>query len=85
MSCECLDKEFFGFVKKFVRGEKLVVTADHTTSCNLKGHTSHPVPVLIYDGSSSQGKISRGQRFTEKDSLKGKKWLGRKLLDGVLY
>ena len=81
---ELLDREFFGFLKKFLRNERLVVTADHTTSCRVKGHTSHPVPVLIYGG-PSQKKILRGQRFTEKEGYKGKKWLGRKLLDGTLF
>jgi len=44
---EVLDKEFF----KFLRGVKnleLVVTADHSTPCELRGHSADPVPLLYY-------------------------------------
>ena len=83
---ELLDKRFFWYVRKFVgadSGEKirLVITADHSTPCREKGHSAGPVPVLIYP----YEKIKEGQRFTESFGLEGKKWLGRKLLEGTLF
>ena len=77
---ELLDSRFFSFLKKFIGNEKLVVTADHTTSCRKKAHTAGAVPVLIYPY-SGEGK----KRFTEKEGMKGKKWMGRKLLEGTLF
>jgi len=49
---EMIDKEFFGFLRKFVEGKdiKVVVTCDHSTPCMLKKHSSDPVPVLVYGG-----------------------------------
>jgi 2,3-bisphosphoglycerate-independent phosphoglycerate mutase len=48
---EILDKEFFGFLKKYVEDNKikLIVTADHCTPCKYKTHTSDAVPLLLYD------------------------------------
>ena len=65
---EIIDKKFFSFVKKLVKKEdfKLIITADHSTPCAIKSHSSDPVPVLFYgEGSDNLG------RFTEEESKKG--------------
>lgn len=79
---ETIDKKFFSFLKNFIKGSKLIVTADHTTACKLKNHTADPVPVLAYPNQS--GKNSK-QRFTETDSRNGKKIIGKKLLETHLF
>ncbi len=65
---EYIDKTFFNFLRKFAPQNKInvVVTADHSTVCNLKAHTSDPVPVLFYNNS-----IPREKKFCEKDARKG--------------
>ncbi len=50
----------------------LVITADHSTPCSLKGHSWHPVPVLV---SAPYLRSDSTQRFTESEALKGS--LGR--------
>ena len=80
---EMIDEKLFSFLKNYIsKGAKLVVTADHTTSCRKKGHTDSPVPVLscnIFD------KKGNADRFTENESRKGKRWEGKKLLEGTLF
>jgi 2,3-bisphosphoglycerate-independent phosphoglycerate mutase len=65
---EYIDKTLFSFLRKFVPQNKIkvVVTADHSTVCEVKAHTSDPVPVLFYNDS-----IIRQKRFCEKDARKG--------------
>ncbi|MEK6893241.1 MAG: alkaline phosphatase family protein [Nanoarchaeota archaeon] len=77
---EILDKEFFSFIRKFIGNSKLVITCDHTTSCRKKSHSELPVPVLIYPQKEESKK-----RFTENQSLQGKCWLGKKLLEAELF
>lgn len=78
-----LDGEFFSFLKKFIGGSKLIITADHMTACRKKAHTGEAVPVLSYPFS---GKSQRaGQRFTEACGLGGKQILGRRLLKEKLF
>ena len=50
--------------------EKIVVmiSADHSTPCINKGHSDHPVPLLI---SGNKIKNDDSQRFTESDGAKG--------------
>ena len=82
---ELLDKRFFSSLKNLVfkNNAKLVITADHTTSCRLKSHSADPVPVLFY---SPNMKIKKGEkRFTEEQGLQGKKILGKKLLEKTLF
>lgn len=64
---EIIDKNFFGFLKKFVEGKdiRVVVTCDHSTPCKLKTHSAHPVPVLVYPGKDVS------ERFTEVESRVG--------------
>ena len=63
---EILDKEFFSFIRKY--DCSLVVTGDHSTPCILKGHSSDPVPVLIY---GQDMEMDNKTRFTEKDCKEG--------------
>ncbi|MEK6847018.1 MAG: hypothetical protein AABY16_02530, partial [Nanoarchaeota archaeon] len=81
---ECIDKEFFGFLRLFFEEHhaRLLVTAEHTTSCRVKSHTANPVPVLFFD--SSHLKNYDG-RFTEIDGLKGRRFEGRALLKKTLF
>ncbi|MAG02896.1 phosphoglycerate mutase [Candidatus Pacearchaeota archaeon] len=64
---EIIDKKFFGFLRKFVEKNpiKVVVTSDHSTPCELKKHSSDPVPVLVYPGDDDC------ERFCEKEAKKG--------------
>ena len=78
---ELLDQRFFSFLRNFVKKERVIITADHTTACRLKAHTADPVPVLTYPS----GKIKKDQRFTEEWGLKGKKIIGNKLLEKNLF
>ncbi len=78
---ELIDERFFSFLKNFVKDERIVVTADHTTSCKKKMHTADSVPVMFFD-SKVQG---NGGRFTEADGRKGKKMLGNDLLGETLF
>lgn len=57
---ELIDKEFFSKLRNFK--VQIAITCDHTTPCNRKRHTYHPVPLLIY----GKGKDSV-QRFTEHE------------------
>lgn len=66
---EYIDKTLFGFLRKVAERDstmKIVVTADHTTACILRGHSFHPVPVLLYNHSHFKKK-----RFCEKDAKNG--------------
>ncbi len=50
---EQIDKTLFKFLREFAPPKKIdiVVTADHSTPCNLKSHSADPVPVLFYNQS----------------------------------
>ena len=63
---EILDKEFFSFIRKYEC--VLVVTGDHSTPCTLKGHSSDPVPLLIY---GQDMEMDNKTRFTEKECKEG--------------
>ncbi|MFH1248818.1 MAG: alkaline phosphatase family protein [archaeon] len=66
---EMIDKEFFSFILEMYKNEKfkIIITADHSTVCNLKAHTSDSVPFLVC------GKEKDGtKRFTEIESKNGK-------------
>lgn len=81
---EFIDQRFFSFLVPFVQKRKarVVVTADHTTSCRLKTHTSAPVPVLFYNPASLQAHTGR---FNERYASDGKLFSGRTLLDKTLF
>ena len=68
---EEIDKRFFGTLLDNIDASKIaiMISADHSTPCINKGHSDHPVPLLI-----SGNKIPKdnSQRFTESDGKKGK-------------
>ena len=67
---EEIDKRFFGTLLENIDTEKVVVmiSADHSTPCINKGHSDHPVPLLI---SGNKIKNDGSQRFTESDGAQG--------------
>ena len=67
---EEIDQRFFGTLLENIDTEKVVVmiSADHSTPCINKGHSDHPVPLLI-SGNIIKNDIS--QRFTESDGRQG--------------
>ena len=79
---EYIDKTFFKFLRKFAppKDIQVVVTADHSTPCKLKDHSSDPVPVLFYNNS-----LPKEKRFCEKECRKGKlgRIMGKDLLSRV--
>ena len=85
---EMIDKKVFAFIKKYVEKKKikLLVTADHSTPCRLKTHTSDPVPVLFYDPNQKPDKTDS---FSETQAKKGAlgKIIGKNLLKkaGFVY
>lgn len=81
---EFLDQRFFSFLVPFVQKRKarVVITADHTTSCRLKAHTGAAVPVLFFDPAAQT--VHEG-RFTEVYASHGKAYLGKHLLTKTLF
>src|SRR3989344_7062380 len=69
---EMIDKDFFGYLRSLNDSFKMVVTADHTTSCRTKSHTSAPVPVLFFDSVHTE---NSGKRFIEADGLTGEEFI----------
>jgi len=64
---EILDKKLFGWLRTRKNKSLIIcVTADHSTPCSLKMHSSDPVPVLVY-GKGSDGTAA----FDEKSCMKG--------------
>jgi len=51
-----------------LKPDVLIITGDHSTPCLMKGHSWHPVPLLIHS-KYVLGRIS--QAFTERECLKG--------------
>lgn len=51
-----------------LRPDVLVITGDHSTPSLLKGHSWHPVPVLLHSPYVLGG---TSERFTERECLKG--------------
>lgn len=51
-----------------LKPECIVVTADHSTPCELKSHSWHPNPILLH---SRYGGVDKVMRFTERDCAKG--------------
>ncbi|MFH1787264.1 MAG: alkaline phosphatase family protein [archaeon] len=68
MMLEYIDKTLFKFLRKFAPPKKIkvVVTADHSTPCKLKAHSSDSVPVLFYNDSPPKEK-----KFCEREARKG--------------
>ncbi len=72
---ELIDKRFFKKLRK-MKNLELIVTGDHSTPCEMKAHSSDPVPLLLY-GKEKDSTV----RFTEKESKKGSlgKFLGKEV------
>jgi len=70
---EKIDKELGRFLGK--KNVKIAVTADHSTPCVLKDHSSDPVPVLINSQFTIHNSQSNGQvssvKFGERECKKG--------------
>jgi 2,3-bisphosphoglycerate-independent phosphoglycerate mutase len=83
---EFLDRKFFSFLAKFAEKNnvKVLITADHSTPCKLKGHSADPVPVLLCDWSKKKGKEEKS--FNEKEAKNSElgKLYGKELLKLLL-
>lgn len=80
-SIEAIDKFFFGNLLPKIKLEDFIIctTADHSTPCNLKAHSSDPVPLLVCGGKiSSDGSTEFNEAAAKKGSLG--KLLGREVL-----
>jgi 2,3-bisphosphoglycerate-independent phosphoglycerate mutase len=63
---EKVDKDIIPMVSD--NFDLIVITADHSTPCMMKGHSGHPVPILAY------GKLVRkddSKNFNEYEAAKG--------------
>ena len=82
---ELIDKILFKYLRKVAPKNqfKVVVTADHSTPCRMKDHSSDPVPVLFYDPKKEI--IPKEKHFSESEARKGslKRMLGKDLLKKV--
>ncbi|MDA4122640.1 MAG: alkaline phosphatase family protein [Thaumarchaeota archaeon] len=79
---EAIDRVFFGGISEAVRGVRMGVSCDHSTPCELKMHSSDPVPLMI----SSDERDTASCRFTEQDAARGslKTLRGHIVLDKLL-
>jgi len=83
---EEIDKRFFGKIVKLLEKKKIkvLVTADHSTPCKIKAHSSQPVPVMLVDWLDDLVEEEKNEliRFNEKNCRKGKlgKIFGKELL-----
>jgi 2,3-bisphosphoglycerate-independent phosphoglycerate mutase len=68
---EMIDKIFFKFMKDYLINKKikLIVTADHSTPCKYKTHTSSPVPVLVYNPEQNGDNLEFGETNSKKGSF----------------
>ncbi|GBC75555.1 hypothetical protein HRbin06_00873 [archaeon HR06] len=83
-SIEKIDKDFFGNIMDIDLYETaLVISADHSTPCQLKTHSDDPVPLVICSEKIIKDKICR---FTEREVKKGSLGLmyGKDVLKKVL-
>ena len=78
---EMIDSNFFSYLVRGIDKEKVIVVADHTTACRKKAHTDAPVPVLTYPYPGKGNPEKKGERYTEKEGLEGRKIIGKKLLE----
>jgi 2,3-bisphosphoglycerate-independent phosphoglycerate mutase len=63
---EMIDKKFFKYLRNIPNLE-LVVTGDHSTPCEMKGHSKDPVPLIHF----GRGKTDDVLRFTEAECMNG--------------
>lgn len=67
---ERIEKEFFQKID--TENYIIIVTADHSTPCEIKAHSSDPVPFLIY---SKEGEKDKVKKFGERPCREG--YLGK--------
>ncbi len=69
-SIEDIDKYFYGPLLKHINFDDYVilVSADHSTPCIVKGHSGDPVPLLIYTSKIGADSV---KTFSERGCLKG--------------
>lgn len=77
---EMIDSKFMKFLKDYALKNKIkvIITGDHSTPCELKTHTSNPVPVLVYDSEYPGDNLAFGESESRKGSF-GKVY-GKELL-----
>ncbi len=70
---EEIDQLLISGIKEIVEKNKikLLITGDHATPSELKGHSKDPVPLLFYESKVTDIK-EKEQRFTEDYTKKGK-------------
>ncbi len=70
---ETLDKDFFSFLRVFAEKNKIkvAVTADHSTPCGLKQHSSDSVPVLLFGDEKNKFEKEGCNVFNETEAKKG--------------
>jgi 2,3-bisphosphoglycerate-independent phosphoglycerate mutase len=71
-SIETIDKYFFGNLLPHLKLKDaiVVVTADHSTPCKLKAHSSDPPPLLIVGGNiKPDGSLSFSEKAAREGSL----------------
>jgi len=82
---ELIDKHFFSNLIPKIKKRNYVVcvTADHSTPCVLKAHSSDPVPLLIWGDDIKNDLVNK---FSEKDCKKGKLKIirGKKLIKKLI-
>jgi 2,3-bisphosphoglycerate-independent phosphoglycerate mutase len=66
ISLEYIDSLVPGFIK--LEPDVIVVTGDHSTPAILKGHSWHPVPILLHSRYCRPDKVSS---FSEKECING--------------
>jgi len=68
-SIEKIDKDFFGNIMNVDLYETaLIISADHSTPCQLRAHSDDPVPLIICNEKLIKDKVCR---FTEREVKKG--------------
>ncbi len=67
---EQIDKEFFRTLINHKDADKITfaISADHSTPCNLRGHSADPVPLVISGPKVTSDNVCR---FTEKEAARG--------------
>ncbi len=70
---EEVDELLISGIKEIVKKHKIkiLITGDHATPTELKGHAKDPVPLLFYESKITDNK-EKEQRFTENYANKGK-------------
>ena len=71
-SIEAIDKHFFGNLLPHLKLKDciILVTADHSTPCALKAHSSDPTPLLVCGGNiKSDGSLSFSEKAAREGSL----------------